>query len=36
MVGAVTGAGRTTAGEINATLLLLAGYVVAALGFSTV
>jgi uncharacterized membrane protein YjgN (DUF898 family) len=36
IVGAVTGAGKTTAGEIIATLLLLAGYVVAALGFSTV
>ncbi len=36
IVGALTGAGKTTAGEIIATLILLAGYVVAALGFSTI
>lgn len=36
IVGAVSGAGKTAASEIIATLILLAGYVVAALGFSTI
>lgn len=36
VIGVMTGAGKSAAGEIVATLLLLAGYVTAALGFSTI